>query len=86
MGTAYHQRELFFVSQTLKYEPTAKLLTNIEQESLQGWKWWSETELLATNEQVYPADLGQMFSAIELDPKETTVLPPQEFELPKSQN
>ena len=85
MGTAYHQRELFFVAQTAKYEPTAKLLTNIEQESLQGWKWWSESELLETKEQVYPADLGELFSTIELEPKTTTVLPTQEFELPKAQ-
>lgn len=84
MGTSYHQTELFFVARTTNFEPTAQLLTNIEEQSFQGWKWWSEQELLSTKEQVYPADLGARFQDLFKVVDAPIVLPPQEFELPKA--
>lgn len=85
MGTVYHQREMFFVARTEKFEPSAKLLTSIEQESLQGWQWWHQAELISTSEQVYPADLGERYGDLFLtDLSEPIQLPPQEFELPKN--
>lgn len=84
MGDVYHQLEIFFVARTTHFEPSAKLLTNIEQESLQGWRWWSKEELITTKEQIYPEDLGLRFADLFLkNLSQPIVLPAQEFELPK---
>ncbi len=63
-GVRYHQDESFFVVRTPRFEVRPAAWTEIETRSVTGWRWWTIDQLVETDADVYPADLGRRLSSL----------------------
>jgi 8-oxo-dGTP pyrophosphatase MutT (NUDIX family) len=62
-GALFDQDESFYLVRTKRFAVKAVALTPLEERSTTGWRWWPLMELLATNEVIYPAELGSLLQA-----------------------
>lgn len=83
MGQQYHQREHFFVAKTISFHPQSQQLSEVELQSIIGFKWWSAEELSSTTETIYPAELKTSFADLLSPPSKPRLLEPENIELPK---
>lgn len=63
-GTVYDQVDHFFVRFSDEFEPRPAALTEPEQETLLGFRWWSVAELRATAETLLPTDLADVLAQV----------------------
>ncbi|MDI3388391.1 NUDIX hydrolase [Streptomyces sp. B-S-A8] len=81
-GRRWNQDEWYFLARTRQLAPTARTaahmpgLTDLEQRSVSGMRWWTWEELSATHETVYPTKLAGLLKALldEGPPASPTVL------------
>ncbi|WP_394275001.1 NUDIX domain-containing protein [Luteococcus sp.] len=57
-GKTVEVHEDWLLVRTSHFEPEATQLSEFEQTSLQGFRWWTASDLESTNASVYPPDLG----------------------------
>jgi 8-oxo-dGTP pyrophosphatase MutT (NUDIX family) len=57
-GVRFRQRESYFLVRLPRFEVRPLAFTAFEARSLTGWRWWPLEELIATDQTVYPARLG----------------------------
>ena len=80
MGQLYRQRELFFTPRASRFEPAPTSLSEVEERSFLRFRWWSHSDLLDTDEVVYPQDLAKLFDEIlSHDGTTTRSLPEQQI-------
>jgi 8-oxo-dGTP pyrophosphatase MutT (NUDIX family) len=64
-GVEYDQVDHFFVVRVPNGTPTApRTLTDVERQTWLALRWWTERELLATDEVLVPADLGAVVARV----------------------
>jgi 8-oxo-dGTP pyrophosphatase MutT (NUDIX family) len=63
-GTAYHQQEEFFLAQVDEHAVDTAGFTRFEESFVLGHRWWSRTELRATDDQVFPAELADLLDRL----------------------
>ena len=56
-GTAYRQREEYFLVRTGAFDAQPTAHSDLELVAVLGTRWWSRDELRRTAEQVYPEEL-----------------------------
>ena len=63
-GTVYDQVDHFFVRVSEQFEARPAALTEPEQETLLGFRWWSAAELRTTSETLLPTNLADVLEQI----------------------
>ncbi|MBA2714358.1 MAG: NUDIX domain-containing protein [Rubrobacteraceae bacterium] len=63
-GRLYRQHERYFVASVPAFDPRPKLLGAEEARVLDGLRWWTLTELVATPEEFAPADLPALLGRL----------------------
>ncbi|MDI3420842.1 NUDIX hydrolase [Streptomyces luteolus] len=69
-GRRWNQDEWYFLARTGQLAPTARTaadmpgLTELEQRSVSGMRWWTCEELSATHETVYPTKLAGLLKTL----------------------
>ena len=63
-GTAYRQREDYFLLRTPAFPAVPTGHSDLEMVSVLGTRWWSREELRATREQVYPEELLEVLDRL----------------------
>lgn len=58
------QDETFFILSTARFTPTSGGYTESERASILGHRWWSQAELAATGEDVWPRELATLLTPI----------------------
>jgi 8-oxo-dGTP pyrophosphatase MutT (NUDIX family) len=58
------QEEHFFVLTTTTFTPTAGGLTDEEQATMMGARWWTCSELAETTEDIWPIDLPDLLPGV----------------------
>jgi 8-oxo-dGTP pyrophosphatase MutT (NUDIX family) len=78
-GRRWEQDEWYFLARTDRTDTHLKGLTELEQRSVTGLRWWTSAELLATRETVYPTRLGGLLRTLldEGPPRVPLVLAPE---------
>ena len=59
-GVEYAQQEWFFLVRVAQFAPTTSGWNEIEQRSMGEHRWWSRSELAATDERFYPERLVEL--------------------------
>ena len=64
-GTAYRQHEHYFVARLVDADVSTRpaAQTELETRAVLGWRWWTDAELLTTEETVHPGWLGPWLTA-----------------------
>ena len=57
VGRRFRQQETFFLVRVEAHEVDASGWTQLERDSVDGWRWWGLDELAASGERVYPSAL-----------------------------
>ena len=63
-GTAYRQREDYFLLRTGAFDARPTGHSDLEMVAVLGTRWWSRDELRATGEQVYPEELLEVLDRL----------------------
>lgn len=74
-GRRWDQDEWYFLGRTAQTSAVPEGLTELEQRSVTGLRWWTYAELSATHETVYPTRLaGLLKTLLDEGPPSTPVL------------
>ncbi|MFE3515940.1 NUDIX hydrolase [Streptomyces sp. NPDC059166] len=78
-GRRWDQDEWYFLARTTRTDTDQTGLTELELRSVDGLRWWTSTELLATRETVYPTRLAGLLRTLldEGPPSVPLVLDPE---------
>ncbi|CAN1521950.1 MutT NTP pyrophosphohydrolases including oxidative damage repair enzymes [Caulobacteraceae bacterium] len=63
-GVSYRQSGVFFALRHENPSLHAEGLTAIEAETIDMGRWWSLSEIQASNETIYPENLGEMLAKL----------------------
>jgi 8-oxo-dGTP pyrophosphatase MutT (NUDIX family) len=63
-GRSYDVHETWLRCPVAHFTPTPTRLSHLEQESIVGFRWWTADQLFATDESVFPPDLGERFARL----------------------
>jgi 8-oxo-dGTP pyrophosphatase MutT (NUDIX family) len=63
-GVRYHQREQFFCVRCERFAIDDSGWTDVERRSMAEHRWWTQAELAATDETVYPEQLAEILPTI----------------------
>ena len=63
-GTAYRQREEYFLVRTGAFDARPTASSDLELVAVLGMRWWSRAELQTTREQVYPEELLEVLDRL----------------------
>jgi len=63
-GTAYRQREEYFLLRTGAFDAHPTAPSDLELVAVLGTRWWSREELRRTREQVYPEELLEVLDRL----------------------
>ena len=63
-GRSYDVHETWLRSPVPHFTPMPALLSDLEQESIVGFRWWTADELRMTDDSVFPPDLGERFAQL----------------------
>ena len=66
-GRSYDVHETWLRHLVAPFEPAPAQLSDLEQESIVGFRWWTADELRATTDSVFPPDLGERFAQLLVD-------------------
>jgi 8-oxo-dGTP pyrophosphatase MutT (NUDIX family) len=66
-GASYDVHETWLRHRVAHFDPAPALPSAAEQESVVGFRWWTADELRATDDSVFPADLGERYAQLLLD-------------------
>jgi ADP-ribose pyrophosphatase YjhB (NUDIX family) len=66
-GVRWDQRERWLVARVAHFEPDRAGLTEIEQEDLTAWRWWTVDELRVTAEDLVPRELAAHLRRLLVD-------------------
>lgn len=64
MGKQYEQHEEFFFTRISTHDLIDDMWTEIERATVLAHRWWSIDDLVATDEQIFPARLGQLIDSL----------------------
>ena len=59
-GTIVEQTEDFFCARVAHFEPAGAALTDLEDRSTVGTRWWTLAEIEATGAQIFPETLADL--------------------------
>ncbi|MFE2292244.1 NUDIX hydrolase [Streptomyces sp. NPDC059452] len=78
-GRRWDQDEWYFLARTERTATDPRGLTELELRSVDGLRWWTSAELLATRETVYPTRLAELLRTLldEGPPRVPSVLAPE---------
>ncbi|MFF5918910.1 NUDIX hydrolase [Streptomyces flavochromogenes] len=80
-GRRWEQDEWYYLARTRRTEaaPRPQALTELENRSLAGLRWWTSAELSAARETVYPTRLAELLRTLldEGPPRAPVVLAPE---------
>ncbi|MCD2464129.1 NUDIX hydrolase [Streptomyces sp. MBT42] len=80
-GRRWDQDEWYYLARTRRTEaaPRPQALTELENRSLAGLRWWTSAELSAARETVYPTRLAELLRTLldEGPPRAPVVLAPE---------
>ncbi|MER5966324.1 NUDIX hydrolase [Streptomyces sp. NPDC002057] len=80
-GRRWDQDEWYYLARTRRTEPAPRpqALTDLENRSLAGLRWWTSAELSAARETVYPTRLAELLRTLldEGPPSAPVVLAPE---------
>jgi len=63
-GVHYRQEEDFFCVRTPRFAVDESGWTDVERRSVLGHRWWTQAELAATDDTVYPESLAEILGGI----------------------
>ena len=66
-GRAYDVHETWLHHEVPHVDPAPAGLSNFETESIIGFRWWTTADLQATEDSVFPPDLGQRLADLQRD-------------------
>ena len=66
-GLRYNQREQFFCVRCDRFAIDDSGWTDVERRSMAEHRWWTYTELVATDETVYPEQLAEILRELSGD-------------------
>ncbi|WP_327373910.1 NUDIX hydrolase [Streptomyces sp. NBC_01216] len=77
-GRRWNQDEWYYLARTTRTEAAPTALTELEERSVSGLRWWTSAELSATRETVYPTRLAGLLRTLldEGPPSAPVVLTP----------
>ncbi|MDO9380530.1 MAG: NUDIX domain-containing protein [Nocardioidaceae bacterium] len=61
-GGWFCSEEHFFRLDVASFDPVSTGWTDLERDSLEGWRWWTVDELRRTDEDVYPEALADLLA------------------------
>ncbi len=78
-GRRWDQDEWYFLARTAQTATAPAGLTELEQRSVRGLRWWTSAELSAAHETVYPTRLAELLNTLldEGPPGTPVVLAPE---------
>ncbi|WP_442812517.1 NUDIX hydrolase [Streptomyces sp. NBC_01210] len=78
-GRRWDQDEWYFLARTTQTATAPRGLTELEQRSVAGLRWWTSAELSAARETVYPTKLAELLRTLldEGPPSAPVVLAPE---------
>ncbi|MFI8292460.1 NUDIX hydrolase [Streptomyces sp. NPDC085614] len=78
-GRRWDQDEWYYLARTTRTETGPRALTELEERSVSGLRWWTSAELSATRETVYPTRLAELLRTLldEGPPSAPVVLAPE---------
>lgn len=78
-GRRWDQDEWYFLARTAQTATAPNGLTELEQRSVSGLRWWTSAELSAARETVYPTRLAELLRTLldEGPPRTPVVLAPE---------
>ena len=59
LGEKFRQSEVFYLLRTERFAPTTTHWTDVERDTMLGFRWWDLTELERSGETFYPGSLVQ---------------------------
>ena len=71
-GRSYDVHETWLHHHVPHFDPAPTMLSDHENESIIGFRWWTAAELRATDDTVFPPDLGDRLERLRLDGFPTT--------------
>jgi len=72
----HHQFERWFLARVHAFNPVPQALTEVEQEEIAEYRWWSLSDLEATNDVLNPRALAQLLGSLL-----ATGVPPRPIEI-----
>lgn len=63
-GREYDQVDHFFLARVAEFDPAPAYLTEMEQQTLLGHRWWSVADLRASGERFLPADIADVLERV----------------------
>jgi 8-oxo-dGTP pyrophosphatase MutT (NUDIX family) len=66
-GRSYDVHETWLRHLVAPFEPAPAQLSDLERESIVGFRWWTADELRTTTDSVFPPDLGERFARLLVD-------------------
>ena len=66
-GRSYDVHETWLRYRVAHFDPEPARLSDLEQDSIVGFRWWTADELRATRDSIYPPDLGERFARLLVD-------------------
>ncbi|MCM2392958.1 NUDIX hydrolase [Streptomyces albipurpureus] len=63
-GRRWHQDEWYFLARTAQPALGPRALTELEQRSVSGLRWWTSAELSSARETVYPTKLAELLRTL----------------------
>ncbi|WP_418959378.1 NUDIX hydrolase [Streptomyces tritici] len=78
-GRRWYQDEWYYLARTRRTDVAPAALTELEERSVAGLRWWTSAELSAARETVYPTKLAELLRTLldEGPPREPLVLAPE---------